>query len=149
MCGCVFLLYFFGAKDSFCFHRYSLGSRAMKRRQRQQQLAAWGLTPASKSPTSSHTDQKIKHAHKHRNWESCREAAPSYNIILFECFFALHPAECYYNTVHFYSTLGEERQYICHLTKKNPYKTHPACSLSVMLCITVSAKGGMGMMPHI
>lgn len=31
--------------------------------------------------------------------------------------FALHPAECYYNTAIFHSTLREERQYICHLTK--------------------------------
>lgn len=31
--------------------------------------------------------------------------------------FALHPAECYYNTAIFNSTLREQRQYICHLTK--------------------------------
>lgn len=31
--------------------------------------------------------------------------------------FALHPAECYYNNAIFNSTLREERQYICHLTK--------------------------------
>lgn len=58
--------------------------------------------------------------------------------------FALHPAECYYNTAIFNSTLREERQYICHLTNT----PKPLYVLSLMLCITVDAEGSRRIMPR-
>lgn len=58
--------------------------------------------------------------------------------------FALHPAEFYYNTAIFNSTLREKRQYICHLTNI----PNPLYVLSLMFCMTVDAEGWRTIMPH-
>lgn len=53
--------------------------------------------------------------------------------------FALHPAGCYYNTAIFNSTLREERQYICHLTKS----TKPTlCVVTDVLHYFLTLKAG-------
>lgn len=47
------------------------------------------------------------HTNTRKNWESCRDVAPSYDVISFE-YFALHPTECYYNNAIFNPSLREQ-----------------------------------------
>lgn len=84
------------------------------------------------------------HTHTHTNWESCREVAPSYNIISFECFLRFIQQSAI--TILPFSIPPLEKRDNIYVTWQNTPK--PLYVLSLMFCITVDAEGRRRIMPH-
>lgn len=78
--------YLLQEKDPQCFYRYFLGSGAKKQREITTAKSP-GQYPGTKAHHLLPTLWLENKPCTHRKWESCREVAPSYDIISFECFF--------------------------------------------------------------
>lgn len=81
--------------------------------------------------------------HTHPKWESCKDLAPSYNIISFECFFCASSGKSAI-TIPLFSILPSEKGDNIYVTWQNV--PDPLCIVRIF-SITVDAEGRRWMMP--